>query len=228
MHALSWSSESIISKTCICLKLAKAWIHIVYAYVYIPKILRCTHYRRSFLCRVPATHGEIGKAHGKYCAVCLLSANNTRQRTPRRISYAVCIYQNPRRNICRVLPPHARESKAPNSFPTSTEDRGGLGVQFAVGLEFAVCLLFAVCRALCYAVCLLLADCRVPSLSRLPWARVCRVPCLRSLPCALLCRVPHFPGWQQVSSQESTGGRRVACLPCASTRHRTYGFIAVC
>jgi hypothetical protein len=129
-----------------------------------------THYRKSFLCRVQWTHGEIAKAHGKDCVVCLLSANNTRQRTPRRIAYAVRINQNPRRNFCRVLPLHTRERKAPNSYPTSTEARGGVGMQFAVGLGFAVRLLLAVCRAFCYAVCLLLAACRVPSRSSLPCA----------------------------------------------------------
>jgi hypothetical protein len=103
---------------------------------------RSNHYRKSFLCRVPATHGERAKAHGKHCTVCLLSANNTRQRTPRRISYAVCIQQNPRRTICRVLPPHARESKVPNV----DGDPGWAGS--------------AVCRGS--------RVCRVPSPSRLP------------------------------------------------------------
>jgi hypothetical protein len=83
-------------------------------------------------------------------------------------------------------------------------------VQFAVGLGFAVSLQLeiqvTVCRELEFAVCLALAFCRVH----------------------FLCRVPDIPGWQQISSYESTGCRRVACLPCASTRQRIYGFIAVC
>jgi hypothetical protein len=108
------------------------------------------HYRRSFLCRVPATHGEIGKAHGKYFAVCLLSANNARQRTPRRITYAVCIHKNARPTFCRVLPPHARESKASNAFHAPTEARGAV----CRGFDFAVRPVLAVCRELWFAVCL--------------------------------------------------------------------------
>jgi hypothetical protein len=123
------------------------------------------HYQRSCLCRVPATHGERGKAHDKCFAVCLLSANNTRQRTPRRTAYAVSISENPRRSICRVLSPHTRESKAPNAFQTSMEARGGPGVQFAVGLGFAVSLQLeiqvTVCHELEFAVC--------STVDSLPW-----------------------------------------------------------
>jgi hypothetical protein len=99
---------------------------VVFLYVIVLVLHRPSqHYRRSLRCRVPATHGESGKAHGKHFAVCLLSANTARQRTPRRISYAVSIDKNPRQNFCRVLALHTRERKAPNSYPTSTEARVG-------------------------------------------------------------------------------------------------------
>jgi hypothetical protein len=68
------------------------------------KLTFAMHYRRSFLCRVPTTHGERAKTHGKYFTVSLRTAHNTRQRTPRQTSYAVCFSKNARRTICRVLP----------------------------------------------------------------------------------------------------------------------------
>jgi hypothetical protein len=120
---------------------------------------RRSHYRRSLICRVLATHGEIGKAHGKYFAVCLLSANTARQRTPRQIGYAVRIDKNARRNFCRVLPLHTRERKA-----TQRRRWPGWGRN-------------AVCRGL--------RVCREPSPRSLPCAVLRRVPCVSSLPCAV-------------------------------------------
>jgi hypothetical protein len=57
------------------------------------------------------------------------------------------------------------ESKAPNAFQTSTEARGGPGVQFAVGLGFAMSLQLeiqvTVCHELEFAVC--------STVDSLPW-----------------------------------------------------------
>jgi hypothetical protein len=150
---------------------------------------------------MPATHGEKGKPHGKTFAVCLRTANNTRQRTPRQTTYAVCNSKNARQTICRVLPPLARHSKAPNTSQTSTEIRGGPEIQFAVSLAFVVrC---AVRLRLSWA--LRAPVCRVPVLCRvLHWichglgVAVCRgIAFCRVL---FLCHVPDIPGWQQISS----------------------------
>jgi hypothetical protein len=104
--------------------------------------------------------------------------------------------------------------------------------QFDVSLRVAVSL-YCLCRAQTFAVSLPCAVSRpMPCVVHLQCAMssapaVCRVPpyfVCRPMPCASWQR--GLPGWQ-AASQESTGSRRVASLPCASTWQRTFGSLAL-
>jgi hypothetical protein len=163
------------------------------------------HYQKTLLCRVPATHGKIAKPHGKIYTVCLLTANNTRQRKPRQRVYAVSNFENARWTLCHVLQPPARQSKASNASQTSTETRGGLEITVCCALDFAVrcaarwlgqfvvCLQFAVCStrsSLPWALSLRCAlQWTFAVCFPLPWAAICRgsVVCRVSWCCILPC-----------------------------------------